>query len=682
MKPRRDDDEVLHKVTPQNARSILQAGQAAERELCAANDELARRTESLVRSLALVQATLEATADAILVTDVYGAITQFNEQLPELLGLSRDEVDTLDLDAFLQRTAGLTAAPDAYLARAREITAVDAESSDVLALADGRMLERVTRPQTVDGATVGRVWSFREVTDGLRTQDEMALGRARFAAIVDQSPVGIVLVDDDLRILHVNPAALPALPAGTAVDGAALADILRAQWPADVAAELERRFRHALATGAPHVDHGFTAVRGDRGTREHYDWQLHRITLPGGRFGVACYFLDRTQQVETSEAARESEELVHATFDQASVAIGIAELSGRFVRVNRKFTQLLGYDEEELRQRTFVEITHPDDREQTRTNARRLVSGAITEYTHEKRYVRKDGTVMWSLATVSLLRDAEGRAQRMVGAIEDITLRKRAEDAVREGAQRLQLALSAGALGDWSWDAASDVVTLGQRAAAIFGLPSERTVTWTELRQLLHVDDRERARLAVEAAIRERADYDIEYRVDRPGGERRWVAAKGRGLYTDDGHNVGMIGVVQDVTERRRLADLRGRLAAIVETSEDAVVSKDLDGTIRTWNRGAERIFGWAAGEIVGKSVYTLIPPDRADEERTILGKLRAGERIQQYETERLRKDGTRLHVSLSVAPVVDSSGRIVGASKIARDITDWKRAESALRRT
>ena len=122
---------------------------------------------------------------------------------------------------------------------------------------------------------------------------------------------------------------------------------------------------------------------------------------------------------------------------------------------------------------------------------------------------------------------------------------------------------------------------------------------------------------------------------------------------------------------------VRARLAAIVESSDDAIISKTLDGIMQTWNKGAERIFGYTAEEAVGKSVTILFPPDRIQEEDMIQERLRRGERIEHYETVRIRKDVTPLDISLTVSPVRDASGTIVGASKIARDITDRKRAEA-----
>ncbi len=135
-----------------------------------------------------------------------------------------------------------------------------------------------------------------------------------------------------------------------------------------------------------------------------------------------------------------------------------------------------------------------------------------------------------------------------------------------------------------------------------------------------------------------------------------------------------------DITERKRAEVVGQRLAAIVDSSEDAIVSKDLNGTIESWNGGAERLFGYQASEVIGKSILIIVPPDRHDEEQGILERIRRGERIKPYETVRMREDGSLLDISLTVSPLRDAAGRIIGASKIARDITERKRAEAALR--
>ena len=151
-------------------------------------------------------------------------------------------------------------------------------------------------------------------------------------------------------------------------------------------------------------------------------------------------------------------------------------------------------------------------------------------------------------------------------------------------------------------------------------------------------------------------------------------------LFDLQGHMVGTVHVARDISESKQAHDNAARLAAIVESSDDAILSKNLDGTILTWNIAAQRILGYRADEIIGQSITRLLPPERMGEEEQIMEKLRRGERVEHFETVRLAKDGRRVDVSATVSPLKDSGGKVIGASKIIRDISKRKRAEIELR--
>jgi PAS domain S-box-containing protein len=167
--------------------------------------------------------------------------------------------------------------------------------------------------------------------------------------------------------------------------------------------------------------------------------------------------------------------------------------------------------------------------------------------------------------------------------------------------------------------------------------------------------------------------------VARDGTERP-IDDSGAPIRDESGAVAGVVLVFRDIAERKAAEEARARLAAIVESSDDAVVSKSLDGTILSWNAGAERLFGYTAEEAVGRPITLIIPPERLAEEQEILGRLRRGERVEHFETVRVSKGGRRIDISLTISPVRDAEGRVVGASKVARDVTDRKRAEAALR--
>jgi PAS domain S-box-containing protein len=162
------------------------------------------------------------------------------------------------------------------------------------------------------------------------------------------------------------------------------------------------------------------------------------------------------------------------------------------------------------------------------------------------------------------------------------------------------------------------------------------------------------------------------------GVTRTYLSTKGP--YRDAGGTIlGVIGISRDITERKQAEEARARLAAIVESSEDAILSKDLDGIVLTWNRAAENMYGHPAAEIVGRSISLLVPPERAGEVSAILEQIKRGERLENHESVRLRKDGTRIAVSLSISPMADAAGRVTGASVIARDISERKCGERRL---
>lgn len=170
-------------------------------------------------------------------------------------------------------------------------------------------------------------------------------------------------------------------------------------------------------------------------------------------------------------------------------------------------------------------------------------------------------------------------------------------------------------------------------------------------------------------------DYDIEYRFD--DGTVRHMVANATPLRDAQGRITGGVAAFIDMTERKRLGAVQEHLAAIVEFSDDAIISKDTDGIIISWNKGAERLFGYTAGEAIGKPITMVIPEYLLGEEPEILERIRKGERIDHYETVRRRKDGTLVDIALTVSPMRNAKGKIVAASKIARDISEKKKAEA-----
>ena len=230
-----------------------------------------------------------------------------------------------------------------------------------------------------------------------------------------------------------------------------------------------------------------------------------------------------------------------------------------------------------------VELIHPEDKDRVLG----IFDAAIDprgpgRAAAEFRIVRPDGEVRWLMSRARTFFEGAGearRALRYVGAVQDISERKAAEARLKESEARLRVVLSAGSLGDWSWDSESDVVTLSQEAAALFGLPAGRTVTWTEMRSVLDPEDAPRAVAAVEAAMAEGADYKIDYRINRPNDGTIWAKAVGRATYDSDGRATGMVGAVQDITASREAEEALRQESRTLETLNrtGAAIAAELD---------------------------------------------------------------------------------------------------------
>jgi PAS domain S-box-containing protein len=267
-----------------------------------------------------------------------------------------------------------------------------------------------------------------------------------------------------------------------------------------------------------------------------------------------------------------------------------------------------------------------------------------------------------------------------------ITARKRAEAAARRNERWLNTTLRS--IGDavMATDTDGRVVFMNAVAEALTGW-RERQARGRPLREVFRIVNEETraevespvAHVLREGQIVGLANHTILIARD---GSERLIEDSAAPIRDEAGATAGVVLVFRDATAQRAQAQAQAQLAAIVASSDDAIFSKTLDGTIRSWNAAAERMYGYTDAEVIGQSVALLIPPDRPDELPTLLARLRRGERIAHFETVRRRKDGALLDVSLTISPLIDASGHSIGASTIARDVTVRKQADEALRRS
>jgi two-component system, LuxR family, sensor kinase FixL len=239
-------------------------------------------------------------------------------------------------------------------------------------------------------------------------------------------------------------------------------------------------------------------------------------------------------------------------------------------------------------------------------------------------------------------------------------------------------AMDAADIGSWQWDVLSGAIKLFGHAGRLFGCAADPLLDYNGFLGLVHQADRHAVDAILRDAISNGETYDIEFRTSDLNAGGSWLWGRGR-CVSADGAPATIRGIFFDVSGDRHTEDANNRLAAIISASDDAIVGKTLDGVITDWNAGAESMFGYDAEEMLGKTILLLVPEGVADETLEILSRIRRGERVEHYETRRRRKDGSIIDVSLTVSAVWDNAGNLIGASKVARDISAAKRGQAAL---
>jgi PAS domain S-box-containing protein len=388
----------------------------------------------------------------------------------------------------------------------------------------------------------------------------------------------------------------------------------------------------------------------------------------------------RTEELEQQRAWFE------VTLSSIGDAVITTDIEGRVTFMNPVAEAVTGWPNSEAQGRLLQHIFHIIN-EDTRQVAQNPIdhvieTGSVIGLANHTSLIARDGAEIPIEDSAAPIRDPQGNVTGCVIVFHDVTHRRATERALRMGEQRLRAIFAQAPVGVAIAELDGRFVEANPKFCDILNYSIE------EIRARSFVDI---GIAGEQAAIREGiqcllngaiSSYVTQNRCVRKDGSIVWCNTAVSVLRGESGEAQRLIGTFEDITADRQAEELRSRLAAVVEFSDDAIITKTLEGIITTWNPGAQRMFGYAADEVVGSSITLLFPPGQVDEEAAILERLRRGERIEHYETIRRTKNGTLLNVSLSVSPLKDSKGQIIGASKIARDITRQKRAEEALRET
>ena len=491
-----------------------------------------------------------------------------------------------------------------------------------------------------------------------------------FTSILDTVDLPIIVIGHDCRVVRFNRAA-------TTVLGIKSSDIGRS--PGDVLAavlDLDKLCGQVIADGTQ----SRCEIRdGDR-------WFLLRIAAyhgPDRPIGAVLTATNVTALRASLDQAIYEREYTKAILNTVIDPLVVLDIDLRVQTANQAFYAMLGCSRDETRD---VPLYNLGDSDWKTSSLWESLKAILTENVQfQSVEIERELPIV---GRRTLLIDARrlsraGDATLLV-VLRDITEQKRAQESVRQRTAQFETLLNQAPLGVYLVDADFRIREVNPVALPVFGeLPGG--VLGRDFNEIAHVLWERRYAEELVSIFRRTLETGEsyftsdrgEYRADR--GVIEYYEWRVDRILLPDGR-FGVVCYFRDISDRKRAELNANLLASIVESSDDAIVSKDLNGIIVSWNQGAERLFGYTATEAIGQSITIVIPPDRLDEEPKILERLKRGERIEHFETIRIRKDGSRLNVSLTISPVKDGDGRIVGASKVARDVTERVRQDEALR--
>ncbi|HZM02665.1 MAG TPA: PAS domain S-box protein, partial [Candidatus Saccharimonadales bacterium] len=402
-------------------------------------------------------------------------------------------------------------------------------------------------------------------------------------------------------------------------------------------------------------------------------------------FGT-CTDIEESKQAE--EALRRSEEKLTVTLQSIGDAVLATDGEGRVTRLNLNAEKLTGWTHAEALGQPVAEVFRIFN-EETRAPAvipvdKVLATGEIHGLAKHTIIIARDGTERPIADSAAPIRDKEGKILGVVLVFRDVTEEHATQRALRESEQRVRLAIEAADMGVWAWDINSGAIHWDDRMFAFYGLPPKPDgwVAYEDWRARVLPGEVKEQEAKLQSTVATCGHSQREFRITRASDQAtRVIHAAEMAIAGVDGKAAHVVGINIDITERKRMEETQARFVAIIESSDDAIISKSLDGIITSWNPGAERLFGYTAAEIIGTPMTRLFPPDRLDEAPKILARLKNGEHLDQFETVRVTKDGRQLDVSVTISLIKDAAGHIIGASKIVRDIADLKQAQEKIRR-
>lgn len=541
--------------------------------------------------------------------------------------------------------------------------------------------EFVGVPHVQNGQTSGLLVIGRDITERKRVEDTLERLRHLYGLLLTSASDGIYGIDLQGNAIFVNPAAARMLGSSSEeLLGRHMHDVAHHTKPdGTVYPSGECPIYRALCGGV--VQHVSDDVfwRTD-GTSFPVEYTSTPIVERSGIVGAVVMFRDITERKRVEAELRESEARHRAILDNSPGMVFLKDTGGRYLDINCQFERTFHISREEIAGKTDEEVFPSEQAAAFRANDLMVLQAGVPMQ-FEEVALHDDGPHT-SVVYKFPLNSGDGTPYGICGITADITVRKTMEEALRQAEEKYRSIFENAVEGIFQSTPGGRYLSVNPALARMYGYESTEELmgSVTDITHKLYVDPKRRTEM-IRLLEWRGVLQGFEYEVYRKDGSRIWISESARVVRDEGGETLYYEGTIEDITERRRVDEERERLATMIESSNDAIISLT-EGRVSFWNPAARKLFGYSSEEILGQQVNILVPPHLRGEVEDNVERVLRGEQTQEFETERLRKDGSLVPVSISVSPLKDPHGNIIGPFAIIRDISERKRAEETLRRT
>lgn len=535
-----------------------------------------------------------------------------------------------------------------------------------------------------DGQPVRRIGTVQDITEQKMLVSIIKETEKKFRNTVMQAPVGIVVMNGpDFVVEMANEIYLQLVDKK---ENEFIGKPLFETMP-EVKDAVEPLLTGVLASGLPYHGNEFAVTINRFGKKEtaYFNLVYQPLREPDGKItGVIAIANEVTLQVEAKFSLEENKEKFSNIVMQSPIAMTtwrskdyIIEIANDAMLKNiwrKEAHEVIGKKALDV----FPELVN---QKYPALLEKVFTEGIVYREKESVAYVQgNDGMKKFYLDfEYSPLFEKGGSISGIMITVNDVTQNVEARLQLEDAEERLRLAAEGTELATWDLNLKTRQIVYSPRLAAIFGQPESALLTHPQMRTLIHPED---IHSIVEPAFSKALEtgiYHYDARVLYPDQTIHWIRTQGKVIFGENKEPVRMLGTARNITEQKANEEKVQQLAAIVQSSDDAIISKRIDSIVTSWNDAAQRMFLYTAAEMIGQSILRIIPKDKQNEEYEIIESLKKGNRIEHFETQRITKDGRLLDISLTISPLKDNNGRVIGASKIIRDITKQKEAEKII---